>query len=530
MAETLHELIESTAARDDAAPALCYKQDSLAYGELADSVERLAGGLRCTGVERNDRVAIYAEKRIESVITIFATSKTGAIFVPVNPLLRPKQVAYILNDCAVRLLVTTRTRLAQLADVLPDCPNLTHVAVIDGASERSRDINVDVVDFDQLSMAGNESPLPTAISSDVASIFYTSGSTGRPKGVVLSHRNLVIGAKSVAEYLGNGPHDRILSALPFSFDAGFSQLTTGFSSGATVYLHNHLLARDIVRIVEEKRITGITGVPPLWMQISDQNWPAGSADSVRYFANTGGSMPRKTLTRLQSIFERAEPFLMYGLTEAFRSTYLPPSEVENRPDSIGKSIPNAEVMVVRPDGTPCAPGEVGELVHRGPLVALGYWNDPEKTAERFKPSPGGLNELPNAELAVWSGDFARVDDDGFLYFVSRMDEMIKTSGYRVSPSEIEEIVFDTGLVSEAAAVGAPHPSLGQAIVLIAKAADGNAESTDDLLGKIRPQVPNYMIPTMVRWMDSLPRNANGKIDRVHLRDSLAEQFADDDRK
>jgi acyl-coenzyme A synthetase/AMP-(fatty) acid ligase len=206
---------------------------------------------------------------------------------------------------------------------------------------------------------------------------------------------------------------------------------------------------------------------------------------------------------------------MYGLTEAFRSTYLPPEQVAIRPDSIGKAIPNAEVMVVSEDGTECAPGEMGELVHRGALVALGYWNDPETTAERFKPAPGQPKELPIPEIAVWSGDRVRRDDEGYLYFVSRKDEMIKTSGYRVSPTEVEEILYASGAVSEAVALGVPHPMLGQAILVIAQAASSGCD-TESLLAHCRQELPNFMVPHKILLVDSLPRNANGKFDRKRL--------------
>jgi len=241
-------------------------------------------------------------------------------------------------------------------------------------------------------------------------------------------------------------------------------------------------------------------------------------------------MPQETLRQLRGVFRSAEPFLMYGLTESFRSTYLPPDEVDKRPDSIGKAIPNAEVLVVAEDGTSCAPGEVGELVHRGPLVALGYWNDPERTAHRFRPAPGQPEELPNPELAVWSGDSVKCDEDGFLYFVSRMDEMIKTSGYRVSPAEIEEVVYSTGLVAEVAALGIPHPKLAQAIVLVAKPKLPGEEPSEALLERLRPEVPNYMIPHAIHWKTSLPRNANGKLDRRVLAEEFAGLFDAEDKQ
>jgi acyl-CoA ligase (AMP-forming) (exosortase A-associated) len=358
--------------------------------------------------------------------------------------------------------------------------------------------------------------LPVVDGSDMAAIMYTSGSTGRPKGVVLSHSNMTIGANSVNQYLMNSPVDRILAVLPLSFDAGFSQLTTGFGAGACVVLHEYLLPQDVVRIVERERISGITGVPPLWMQLADQNWSDQAGGSLRYFANTGGKMPRKTLTKLRKIFPAAKPYLMYGLTEAFRSTYLPPDQVDSRPDSIGKAIPNVEVLVVRENGVLCDPGEAGELVHRGPLVAMGYWNDAERTAKRFRNVPGQPPGKSNAEVAVWSGDTVKMDEEGYLYFVGRKDDMIKTSGYRVSPTEIEEVAYSTGLVTEIVAIGVPHERLGQAIVLVAKATKDEATVTEKLMEQMQRELPNYMMPQALRWKDSLPRNANGKLDRAKM--------------
>jgi acyl-CoA synthetase (AMP-forming)/AMP-acid ligase II len=261
-------------------------------------------------------------------------------------------------------------------------------------------------------------------------------------------------------------------------------------------------------------------VPPLWIQLADQKWTPEASRSMRYFANTGGRMPKATLDRLRAIFPHANPFLMYGLTEAFRSTYLDPAEVDRRPDSIGKAIPNAEILVVRDDGSPCDPGENGELVHRGALVAMGYWNDPERTAERFRPAPTGEDGLCAAELAVYSGDVVKRDEDGFLYFVSRKDEMIKTSGYRVSPTEIEEVVYDTGLVRDAVAMGVDDDRLGQAVVVVVSRKPNIELEPAVLLGEIRRQLPLYMAPREIIVRADLPRSPNGKFDRGLLRQEL----------
>ena len=525
MSSLVHELILRSAEKMPDQTALSYRDASLSYSALASQVVECAAGLLRIGLNRSERVGVYLEKRFETVIALFGTAAAGGVFVPVNPLLKPDQVAYILMDCNVRVLVTSVERLALLTGALRECHEL-HAVIVVGLKEQAQQLpGVGMLDWDEF-LSGRDAMKPhRVIDTDMAAILYTSGSTGKPKGVVLSHRNMVAGAKSVAQYLENRASDRILSALPLSFDAGFSQLTTAFHVGARVTLINYLLPRDVLDAVVQDGITGLTAVPPLWIQLAQLKWPVKVTDHLRYIANTGGRMPRATLDQLRAALPKTLPFLMYGLTESFRSTYLPPAEVDRRPDSIGKAIPNAEVLVVREDGTPCAPGEPGELVHRGALVSLGYWNDPEKTAERFKPVPNQPKELVMPEIAVWSGDTVRLDGDGFIYFISRRDEMIKTSGYRVSPTEIEEVIYATGLVGEAAALGIPHALLGQAIVVVATPRDGKALDADGLIAECRQRLPGYMVPTSIRMHHgSLPRNPNGKIDRKLLAQEMHDLF------
>ncbi|MEC5387204.1 acyl-CoA ligase (AMP-forming), exosortase A system-associated [Uliginosibacterium sp. H3] len=506
----LHDLLGSSAARTPHATALVDGNRHIDYASLQGEVEGLAASLLSLGVQRGQRVAMWMEKRSEMVVSIFASSRAGAAFVPINPLLKPAQVGHILQDCTVRILITTATRRPLLAEVLAQCPELQHVLVIDG--ENASDW--------QALLATPARDGHRVIDSDLAGIFYTSGSTGRPKGVMVSHRNVVVGAQSVASYLGNHSGDRLLAALPLSFDAGFSQLTTAFCTGASVVLLNYLLPRDVLKAMEREQITGLTAVPPLWIQLAQLDWPAAAVTPLRYFANTGGRMPRETLGALRQRAPAARPFLMYGLTEAFRATYLPPEEAERRPDSIGRAIPNAEVMVLREDGSECAVDEPGELVQRGALVAMGYWNDAEKTAERFRPLPAHEGSSL-VEIAVFSGDTVRRDAEGFLYFIGRRDEMIKTSGYRVSPTEVEEACYATQLVAEAAAIGTDHPLLGQSITLFASATAGAALSQESLLAALRPTLPAWMLPTRIVVMErALPRNPNGKIDRKLLAETL----------
>jgi acyl-CoA ligase (AMP-forming) (exosortase A-associated) len=522
MTELLHELLVRTAERVPQSPALHFGRDSHSYESLAGQVERLANGLLELGLEKLDRVGIYLPKRPETVAAIFGTSRAGGVFVPVNPLLKAAQIEHILGDCNVRFFITSAARFADLAESLRCCPGLKAVIVLpEGNTDLPAKVPFAVVTWESLLNAPERKP-HRLIDADMVSILYTSGSTGKPKGVVLSHRNMVTGAHSVAEYLENTAEDCLLAVLPFSFDYGFSQLSTAFSVGASVVLMDYLLPRDVISAAKRHKATGLAGVPPLWAQLAELEWPAEARDSLRYITNSGGAMPGMTLARLRASLPKTRPYLMYGLTEAFRSTYLPPEQVDARPDSMGRAIPNAEILVVRPDGTRCAAGEPGELVHRGSLVALGYWNDPVKTAERFKPVPGADPGLVLTEMAVWSGDTVRADEEGYLYFIGRRDEMIKTSGYRVSPTEIEEVVYATGLVTDAVAVGVHHDNLGQAIVIVAAGAERNSQR---ILDECRKRLPAYMIPAHIEWRDSLPRNPNGKFDRPRLAAELKDLFA-----
>ena len=522
----LHELISLSAQRTPQALALTHGAASLTYAALSKQVTQFASGLMGLGLARGERVGIYLEKRFETVIASFGAPAAGGVFVPINPLLKPEQVAFILRDCNVRVLVTSPERLTQMTDALADCHDLRHLVLTEAAVKTDTPHHNGLGPV-QLTHWRNLLQHPPraghrVIDTDMLAILYTSGSTGKPKGVVLSHRNMVAGAKSVASYLENSAQDTLLAALPLSFDAGFSQLTTAFYAGARVVLLNYLMPRDVLKAMAREGVTGLTAVPPLYIQLAQLEWPAAINDKLRYFANTGGRMPRETLKTLRERAPQAKPFLMYGLTEAFRSTYLPPDEVDRRPDSIGKAIPNAEILVLREDGSPCSPEEPGELVHRGALVGMGYWNDAEKTAERYKllaaDAPGRQPGLQLPEYAVFSGDNVRMDAEGFLYFIGRRDEMMKTSGYRVSPTEVEEILYATHLVGECIAFGVDHPSLGHAIHVIAtKAEDTRATCLNDLIVECRARMPAYMVPTGIELVAGpLPRNPNGKIDRKLL--------------
>lgn len=539
MSVLLHQLIQHQACVHPDRTALLYGNDSWNYRELYHLVRQAAAGLVHAGLRKGERVAIYLPKQLETVVSFFAASACGAVFVPINPLLKPAQIAHIINDCDARLLITSGERWQQISGVVSDCESLrnTFLTSPHKAETDPAGLRIAVHAWQDLLTAVAPEAADTALvqnglDCNLAAILYTSGSTGQPKGVVLSHRNMMVGAESVSTYLRNTPVDRLLAVLPFSFDYGLSQLTTAFRVGASVALMDYLLPRDVIKALSRYEITGLAAVPPLWNQLAALEWPEDVQQRLRYITNSGGAMPQSTTQKLRAVLPSTDIFLMYGLTEAFRSTYLPPDQVSVRPTSMGKAIPNAEILVVREDGSLCDANEVGELVHRGPLVSQGYWNDRVKTAERFKPAPGQPTELPLTEIAVWSGDQVYRDEEGFLYFVSRKDEMIKTSGYRVSPTEVEEVLFQCPLVREAVALGVPHPALGQAIVLVVCPHNpvSNAEDTSDakqaLLQYCRQQLPNFMIPHEVIFKSALPRNPNGKIDRKMLAQELNPLFSE----
>lgn len=515
MPELLYDLIQKQANITPTANALLHKNEVFTYSDLKFQTDQACQKLLSLNTLPGERVAVYLPKIPETVFTIFGTAQAGGVFVPVNPLLKPQQVSYILKDCNVRTLVTSSDRLKLLKDTLIDCHDLRSIILVD-KGEIPEDL------LPQITITRWHTPCAEVetntsirlIDTDMAAILYTSGSTGNPKGVVLSHKNMLTGAHSVASYLENSAQDCLLAVLPFSFDYGLSQLTTAFSVGASVVLMDYLLPRDVIKATARFQITGLAAVPPLWNQLAELEWPEETKKSLRYITNTGGAMPVATTHKLVKSLPATAVYLMYGLTEAFRSTYLPPEQVAIRPESMGKAIPNAEILVLREDGTECAPGEPGELVHRGSLVSMGYWNDPAKTAERFKAIPNKHPEIPLTEIAVWSGDQVKKDEEGFLYFISRKDEMIKTSGYRVSPTEVEEVLYSSRLIKEVVALGVAHPQLGQAILLLAIAGpDCNERS---LLQYCQKELPNFMLPKKIIFIDTLPRNQNGKIDRKTL--------------
>jgi acyl-CoA ligase (AMP-forming) (exosortase A-associated) len=477
------------------APALITREGALDYAGLEQAAGALAAALKARGLGPGARVASWLPKTRMTSLLPLACARAGLVHVPINPLLKRAQVAHILADSGSALLITGEARLRTMAegDVPQGCGT--------------------VLEEEGTAMLAAADGLPpsSAAPDDLAALLYTSGSTGRPKGVMLSHANLWLGAIAVAHYLGLMPEDRTLGVLPLSFDYGQNQLLSAWAAGACAIPVEYLAARDVIRAVERHDVTTLAGVPPLWVQLIEANWPPSALLRLRRLTNSGGHLPPSIVRRLREMFPAAEVHLMYGLTEAFRSTSLDPAMLDEHPDSIGTEIPFAEVMVVGPDGSPA---EWGELVHAGPLVARGYWNDPERTAERFRPAPPYSRYRGTA---VWSGDRVRRDGEGLLYFAGREDAMIKTSGNRVSPTEVEEAAIASGLVAEAVALGYPDHRLGEAIALVVR---GDKAAEAELRNHLRRELPNFMQPSAILWRSELPRNPNGKLDRERLKSEL----------
>jgi acyl-CoA ligase (AMP-forming) (exosortase A-associated) len=478
----------------EGAPALVMRGETLSFKDLRTRVGRLAGWLASAVPAPGARVASWLAKGEMACFLPLAAARAGLVHVPINPVLKRAQAAHIVADSGASLIIATSARLTTLepGDVPPGCAVLAEEAA-------------------QAMAASADQVLPPSSidPQTLAALLYTSGSTGRPKGVMLSHANLWLGAVSVAHYLGLAEDDVTLAVLPLSFDYGQNQLLSTWHAGGSVVPLDYLTARDVIKACGRYGVTTLAAVPPLWVQLVEQEWPGDAVTPIRRLTNSGGALTVELVRELRSIFPQAKLFPMYGLTEAFRSTYLDPALVESHPTSMGKAIPFAEILVIGDDGAVTAPDEEGELVHCGPLVARGYWNDGARTAERFRPAPpasvyGGT--------AVWSGDRVRRDGDGLLQFVGRRDAMIKSAGNRISPQEIEEAALATGLVAEAAALGVPDPQLGQAVHLIVR---GSGDEPA-LRAALKRELPNFMQPQTIRWVERMPLNPNGKIDRAAL--------------
>jgi amino acid adenylation domain-containing protein len=489
-------LVWRTAHRGGARPAIVERDVVTDYAGLVRRASAVAEALAAAGAGPGSPVAIFLERGCDAAAAFFGTLAMGGIAVFINEGLRPRQIDHILGHSGARHLITTAELLVRQPRGLQGDPH--------------------VIDVATLPVPVDDGRIPvTRLGNDVAQIIYTSGSTGQPKGVTVSHANLDAAAHAVVGYLGISGSDRIASLLPFSFVYGLSQLLCAVTAGAALVVERSPLPQQAIATVRDQDVTVLAAVPALWMRLLATG---GLRDALlpvlRVMTNAGGHLPLEAVRGLRAAQPHVRLFLMYGLTEALRCTYLPPEEVDRRPDSIGRAIPGAEIYVVRDDGTPAAPDEVGELVHRGPTVTLGYWKDPQLTARVFRPNPLRPEGAPDAERVVHSGDLVRRDADGFLYFVSRKDRIIKTMGFRVGPDEVADVLYASGEVAEAAVMGEPDPMWGERIVAhVVLAAEGSLERLKIYCGR---ELPRHLQPARIEVRDAMPLLPSGKHDVAAL--------------
>jgi acyl-CoA ligase (AMP-forming) (exosortase A-associated) len=502
----ISHLLENSASLCPDKIAIKHKARTITFGQLYQESLKMKGLLLGSGIKKGERVGILLDKSIEQLVSMFGISMAGAVFVFINSILKQKQIDHIINDCQVKFLITTSSHHKK-----NDLSLSVNILYMDeGTNEAGFPCWQKVkhhLQADQTSVY--------QIADDIACLIYTSGSTGLPKGVVVPHRTLVEGAEIVSTYLNITENDSLISVLPFNFDYGLNQATTSILKGATLVMHQFLLPKDLLKVLEEEKITGFAGMTPIWAKLFNDKYAIKldyDFPHLRYITNTGGKVPRSIVAKMRTFFPNTKIFLMYGLTEAFRSTYLPPEEVDRRPDSIGKGIPNVEIIVLNERGEECVPGEPGELIHRGALITKGYWNDPGKTREVFRKNPLLKDQDHLNEIVVYSGDLVKKDEQGFVYFISRKDEMIKTSGYRVSPTEVEEALVEIPGVSNAVVFGKEVESGEQIVVAVIET---NSLGTDKkiILQECKGRLPQYMVPHEIHCEKAFKKTANGKIDR-----------------
>lgn len=501
----LIDLLERSSARRPDHTALVDGERQWSYASLREEVLRTAALLHRVGVKRGDRVGICLQKSAEEVIATLAIAAVRGVFVNINHQWTTDQLTHVVADAEIEILVTDSRR----ADSIPEGhlkEHLRHVVIVGNASDV-----VDAIAWDDRPIEATALERP--LGNDLATLLYTSGSTGRPKGVVISHGTLTRGGEIVATYLDSNENDRVLSVPPLSFDYGLNQLVTTLLVGGTLVLQRVAMPSEIARTIRTQRVTGLPLVAPSWVQLvrylQDEGEPLRG---LRYVTNTGGSIPLNILRQMPALLPEARIFLMYGLTEAFRSTYLPPELFDRKTGAIGKAIPNVEIFVVHPERGLCGPDEVGELIHRGDLISLGYWRQPEATQKAIRVNEM-LRPLLGDERVLHSGDWVRRDGDGIIWYVGRMDSMIKCSGFRISPTEVEEVACGFEGVDHGVAFGVPDTELGQVVHIAVQWSAGDI-AHDGLDTFLRERLPRYMVPRRIHaYLEPMPRTATGKIDR-----------------
>lgn len=514
----VNEFLEQSAHKYPDKTALICQDKRVAYQEIERSSNRISHALIEQGLLRQDRAAVYLDSSVESVVSLFAILKAAGIFLVLNPQVKAQKARYILNDCGVKILITDAHHLKEVSSILADCPDLDSVILTDPESSEEKtfgNIPQRIVSYAEAATGFPPDPPPNrSVDIDLASLIYTSGSTGVPKGVMCTHLNMVSAASSIIEYLENVPEDIILDVLPLSFDYGLYQVLMAFKFGGTVVLEKSFLyPYKIIDLLMKEKITGFPIVPTIAaILLKLKNLDRHEFPHLRYITNTAQALPPKVITELRRVFPSARIYSMYGLTECKRVSYLPPEELKRRPTSVGKAMPNTEVYIVDQRGNRIdMPGEAGELVVRGANVMKGYWNLPEETDRVFRPGP-----VPE-EKVLHTGDLFEMDEEGFLYFISRKDDVIKVAGERVSPKEIENVLHEMEGVSEAAVIGVDDEILGQAIKAFVTLREGYNLSGDDVLRYCSRNMESFMVPKYVEIKDELPKSHHGKIARKDLR-------------
>lgn len=508
----LEELLEQTAARCPDKVALVCEGRRLTYREIESDANRFAHGLIARGVKRGDRVVLFLDNCVEAATAIWGVLKAGAVFVMANPTTKPDKLTYLLNNCRATVLVAQSRRLRGFESCWDEAPYLSLLVTVGDADATGGPITV--VSWSQLiaEHAGQVLPPPKrCIDVDLAALVYTSGSTGNPKGVMLTHHNMVSANRSITTYLRNTPDDVVLNVLPLSFDYGLYQWLMCCNYGGTLVLEKSFTYphATLERIVTEK-VTGFPIVPTIAAILLQMDLAKYDLSGLRYFSNTGAAFPVEYIQRLRRLLPHVTIFSMFGLTECKRVSYLPPEEIDRRTGSVGKAMPNCEVMILDEQGAVVAPHEVGELVVRGSNVMKGYWDAPEETARRLRPG-----RIPH-EMWLYTGDLFRADDEGFLYWVGRKDDIIKSRGEKVSPREVEETLLQHPGIAEAAVIGVDDPVLGQAIRAVIRLHAGMELTSRDVMLHCRQYLEDFMVPQQVEICAALPKTPNGKIDKKLL--------------
>ena len=514
----VQDFLKNSAERFPDKTALVCGEQRYTYANMLEQSSRLAGAFRAMGLRRQDRVVIFCENSVESVVSLFATIMAGGIFVMLNPAMKAKKLAYILNNSGTRAIVAQTAKAPVVRDALAAAPEVRHVVWVGPLKADTCPPAAGAVAHHWAQLLVDDSQVPASLGAsgidvDLATIIYTSGSTGDPKGVMSAHCNMVAAARSITTYLENTPADIILNTLPLSFDYGLYQLLMAFMFGGTLVLEPSFAFpyRILERLVREK-VTGFPIVPTMVaLLLQMQDLSRFDFSSLRYITNTAAALPVPHVRRLIELFPAARIYSMYGLTECKRVAYMPFEKLAERPGSVGIPMPNCEVFVVDEEGREVGPNQVGELVIRGANVMQGYWRSPEETARRFRPGKY------RGDVLLYSGDLFRRDAEGFLYFVGRRDDMIKTKGERVSPKEIENVICELKGVAEAAVIGVPDDILGQAVKAFLVLSDGTALSEKDVLNHCKKHLEPFLVPKHIEFRDTLPRTASGKIDKKPLR-------------